>query len=96
LLSVRQRTDYIGVEAYAVRIDAWRELQSRLAGDARTRNYRCSGEEIKMLETIAILLFILWLLGMVSSHTFGGFIHILLVVAVVVVLVRIIRGRNPL
>jgi hypothetical protein len=55
-----------------------------------------SGEEIKMLETIAILLLILWLLGMVSSHTFGGFIHILLVVAVVVVLVRIIRGRNPL
>ena len=49
-----------------------------------------------MLETIAILLLILWLLGMVCSHTFGGFIHILLVIAVVVVLVRIIRGRNPL
>jgi hypothetical protein len=49
-----------------------------------------------MLETIAILLVILWLLGMVSSYTFGGFIHILLVIAVVVVLVRIIRGRNPL
>jgi hypothetical protein len=56
----------------------------------------CSGAEIRMLETIAILLLILWLLGMVSSHMFGGFIHILLVVAVVVVLVRIIRGRNPL
>jgi hypothetical protein len=39
---------------------------------------------------------ILWLLGMVSSYTLGGFIHILLVIAVVVVLVRIIRGRNPL
>ncbi|MFI4867591.1 MAG: lmo0937 family membrane protein [Steroidobacterales bacterium] len=49
-----------------------------------------------MLETIAILLLILWLLGMVSAYTFGGFIHILLVIAVVVVLVRIIRGRNPL
>jgi hypothetical protein len=49
-----------------------------------------------MLETIAVLLVILWLLGMVSSYTFGGFIHILLVIAVVVVLVRIIRGRNPL
>ena len=46
-----------------------------------------------MLETIAILLLILWLLGMVSSHTFGGFIHILLVIAVVVVLVRVIRGH---
>jgi hypothetical protein len=52
--------------------------------------------KIAMLETIAILLLILWLLGMVSSNTFGGFIHILLVVAVVVVLLRIIRGRNPL
>jgi hypothetical protein len=51
--------------------------------------------EISMLETIAILLLILWLLGMVSAHTFGGFIHVLLVIAVVVVLVRIIRGRNP-
>ena len=49
-----------------------------------------------MLETIAVVLLILWLLGMVSSYTAGGFIHILLVIAVVVVLIRIIRGRNPL
>jgi uncharacterized protein DUF5670 len=49
-----------------------------------------------MLETIAIILVILWLLGMVSSYTLGGFIHILLVIAVVVVIIRIIRGRNPL
>ena len=49
-----------------------------------------------MLETIAILLLILWLLDMVSSHTFGGLIHILLAVVVVVVLLRVIRGRNPL
>ncbi|HTC45281.1 MAG TPA: lmo0937 family membrane protein [Steroidobacteraceae bacterium] len=49
-----------------------------------------------MLETIAILLVILWLLGMVSSYTLGGFIHILLVIAVVVVIIRVIRGRNPL
>jgi hypothetical protein len=49
-----------------------------------------------MLETIAVLLVILWLLGMVSSYTLGGFIHILLVIAVIVVIVRIIRGRNPL
>jgi hypothetical protein len=48
-----------------------------------------------MLWTIATLLLILWLLGMVSSYTLGGFIHILLVVAVIVVLVRIIQGRNP-
>jgi hypothetical protein len=46
-----------------------------------------------MLWTIAVVLLILWLLGLVSSYTMGGFIHILLVIAVVVVLVRLIRGR---
>ena len=44
-----------------------------------------------MLETIAVILIILWLLGLVSSYTMGGFIHILLVIAIVVILVRIIR-----
>lgn len=48
-----------------------------------------------MLWTIAVVLLILWLLGMVSSYTLGGFIHILLVVAVIVVLVRVIQGRSP-
>lgn len=47
-----------------------------------------------MLETIAILLVILWVLGLVSSYTMGGLIHLLLVVAVVVVLVRVIQGRR--
>jgi Family of unknown function (DUF5670) len=46
-----------------------------------------------MLEIIAIILLVGWLLGMVSSYTIGGFIHILLVVAIVLVLLRIIRGR---
>jgi hypothetical protein len=49
-----------------------------------------------MLETIAIILIILWLLGMVSSYTIGGFIHILLVIAIVLILVRLIQGRRPL
>lgn len=49
-----------------------------------------------MLETIAVLLIVLWLLGMVSSYTMGGLIHILLVVALVVVLMRVIRGRAPI
>jgi hypothetical protein len=49
-----------------------------------------------MLQTFAIVLLILWLLGMVSSYTIGGFIHILLVVAVVMFLVRIISGRKSL
>ena len=47
-----------------------------------------------MLEIIAIILLILWVLGLVSAHTMGGFIHILLVVAVVVVLVRVIQGKR--
>jgi hypothetical protein len=49
-----------------------------------------------MLETIAIILIILWLLGLVSSYTMGGFIHVLLVIAVVVILVRVLQGRRPL
>jgi Family of unknown function (DUF5670) len=48
-----------------------------------------------MLWTIAVLLLILWLLGIVTSYTLGGFIHILLVLAVIAVLVRIIQGRSP-
>ena len=48
-----------------------------------------------MLWTLFVVLLILWALGMVSSYTLGGFIHILLVIAVVVVLIRIIQGRRP-
>ena len=49
-----------------------------------------------MLWTIALILFVLWALGLVTSYTIGGYIHILLVVAVIVVLVRVIRGRRVL
>ena len=49
-----------------------------------------------MLYTIAVILLILWLLGLVSAYTLGGFIHILLVIAVVVVLLRVISGRRPI
>ena len=49
-----------------------------------------------MLWTIAVILIILWLLGMVSSYTIGGFIHILLVIAIITVLIRLIKGRNLL
>jgi len=48
-----------------------------------------------MLWTIFVILVILWMLGLVSGYTMGGFIHILLVIAVVVVLIRIIQGRSP-
>jgi hypothetical protein len=47
-----------------------------------------------MLETIAVILIILWALGLVTSYTMGGFIHILLVIAIVVILVRVIQGRR--
>lgn len=47
-----------------------------------------------MLESIALILIILWVLGLVSSYTLGGFIHILLVIAVIVVILRVIQGRN--
>jgi hypothetical protein len=47
-----------------------------------------------MLETIAIILIVLWLLGMVSAYTMGGFIHILLVLAIIVILVRVVQGRR--
>jgi hypothetical protein len=49
-----------------------------------------------MLLTIAAILVILWLLGLVTSYTLGGFIHLLLVIAIVVVLIRIIRGERPI
>lgn len=49
-----------------------------------------------MLLTIAAILFALWLIGVVSTYTIGGFIHLLLVVAIVVVLIRVIQGRQPL
>ncbi len=49
-----------------------------------------------MLWTIFVILMIMWLLGLVSGYTIGGFVHILLVIAIVVVLIRIIQGRNPL
>ena len=49
-----------------------------------------------MLWTIFVILLVLWLLGMVSSTTIGGFVHVLLVIAIVIVLLRVIQGRRPL
>jgi len=51
--------------------------------------------DIYMLWSIFVVLLVLWLLGVVSSYTLGGFIHILLVLAIAVLLIRIIQGRNP-
>jgi hypothetical protein len=49
-----------------------------------------------MLWTIFVVLLVLWLLGVVSANTFGGFIHILLVLAIAIVLIRVIQGRRPI
>jgi len=49
-----------------------------------------------MLETIVVILIILWLLGLVSSYTMGGFIHALLVIAIIVIVIRVLQGRKPL
>jgi hypothetical protein len=59
------------------------------------RKCRAQGENF-MLYTIAVILVILWLLGMVTSYTVGGLIHILLALAIISVLIRVIQGRNPL
>lgn len=61
---------------------------------SRHPNRRYNNEDTIMLYTIAVILIILWLLGLVTSYTIGGFIHILLVVAVVMILVRLISGRG--
>ncbi|MCL5800981.1 MAG: lmo0937 family membrane protein [Gammaproteobacteria bacterium] len=49
-----------------------------------------------MLETLVVILIVLWLVGLLSSYTMGGFIHALLVIAIVVILIRVIQGRRPL
>jgi hypothetical protein len=48
-----------------------------------------------LLWTVAVILLILWVLGLVTSYTLGGFVHILLVLAIIVVLIRVIQGRRP-
>jgi hypothetical protein len=52
-------------------------------------------KKMDLLWTVAVILLIMWLLGLVTSYTLGGFIHILLVLAIVVVLIRVIQGRRP-
>ena len=81
---------------------AWAQMSERLRGkghyyeqslDIQLRQPK--GKAI-MLYTIAVVLVILWLLGLVTSTTMGGFIHVLLVIAVIVILLRLISGRRPL
>jgi hypothetical protein len=52
--------------------------------------------EMDLLSTLAIILLVLWIVGLVSSYTIGGFIHILLVIALVMILIRVLQGRRPI
>jgi hypothetical protein len=70
-------------------------MNRRIVNLARELHYGFA-KGIPMLETIAVLLLILWLLGVVTSYTIGGFIHLLLLLAIVVVLMRVIQGRRPI
>jgi hypothetical protein len=67
-------------------------------GEASLTSCECRRPTLEgghMLYTIAVILVVLWLLGMVTSYTVGGFIHLLLVLAIIVVLLRVIQGRTP-
>jgi hypothetical protein len=69
--------------------------RSRLPGPSAADTHECEEDKMDLLITLAVILLILWLLGLVTSFTLGGFIHILLVLALVVVLIRVIQGRRP-
>jgi hypothetical protein len=71
------------------------ELGAREALLACHRFYRNS-QEIIMLYTIAVVLLVLWLLGLVTSYTLGGFIHVLLILAIIAVVINLIQGRRSL
>ena len=76
-------------------LDSKLELAARQCS-IRLRSQSAIGKAgFTMLWTIAVILLVLWALGMVSSYTMGGFIHLLLVLAIIVVLIRVIQGRSP-
>jgi hypothetical protein len=85
---------WLTVEIGQVFIDASAGLHQRL--DQPTTGIPDNEKEHFMLYTIAVVLLIMWLLGLVTSYTLGGFIHILLVIAIVMVLVNLISGRRSL
>lgn len=62
----------------------------------RHRTYLLANHYFTMLLTIAVILLLLWAVGLVTSYTLGGFIHLLLVIAIIMILVRLIQGKNPI
>src|ERR1700681_4016060 len=89
-------------QADGAAIQAPQTMARRLIPGDRRRAFFCQATgastqgRYPMLETIAVLLVVLWLLGMVSAYTLGGFIHVLLLLALVAVVVRVIQRRRPL
>ena len=71
-------------------------LTNRMASEELVQLKFIEKEKNKMLWTIFVVLLVLWVLGMVTANTLGGFIHILLLIAAAVVLIRVIQGRRPL
>ena len=71
-------------------------FRSAAGGVTHKKDFGDVRKELNMLWTIFVILLVLWGLGLVTSYTMGGFIHILLVIAIVVVLVRVIQGRKPM
>ena len=65
-------------------------------GWAQDHEWQKKKKEVNMLWTILVILFVLWLVGLLTAHTFGGLIHILLVIAVIVLIVRLLQGRKIL
>jgi uncharacterized protein DUF5670 len=84
---------YIQANIFAVALATSRYVYPAYPWFVRAR--RIEQRRTTMLYTIAVVLLLLWLLGLVSAYTLGGFIHVLLVIAVVVLLVRVISGRSP-
>ena len=89
---ISQERERSAEAAHGVQYNATRD--GAFAGNVYVQ--ACHRERNIMLYTIAVILIVLWLLGLVSSYTIGGFIHVLLVIAIVMVLLRIISGRRPL
>jgi hypothetical protein len=80
--------------AHEARSDAWLGMTPALDWQHVTRRHWPPERRTAMLWTIFVVMLLLWLLGMVTSYTLGGFIHILLVIAIAAVLIRLIQGRR--
>jgi hypothetical protein len=87
------RYTHRGAEPYV----GWRTVRAgEQADDAIPAQAPTSPRRSAMLYTVAVVLIVMWALGLVSSYTLGGFIHVFLVIALVLILLRVISGRNPI